>query len=556
MPHERVTAPGHDRQRGLGLLAVAWIEHFGIHGPGDIEGTPLNPAIPGAIPLSDELAGFTMDCYALGADGRRLYDSAFLSRPKGAMKSEWQAFIVLFEGAGPCRFLGWAKGGEIYEQGSFRYIYTPGEAMGRPVRSPYIRILATEEGQAGHIYDTVYLNFTHEVSRLKDFLRHADDAALGRIALPNGGEIVPSTASSSAKDGGKETFVAFDETHLYITPELRRMYATVRRNLAKRKDAEPWSSESSTMYEPGRASVAEATHELALSIRAGKVANPRLLFDHREAPKDADMNDDSRVYADLADAYGDATSYMDFSRLVSEMRDPRNSPDDSRRFFFNQAHAGSSLAFDYEAWKRGMRPQVTALGRLITLGFDGARTQDSTALIATDVETGFQWPIGIWEKPDNARDWLIDETAVDAAVDDAFRDYEVWRMYGDPSKWEMAMARWAGRYGHERVVALPPAMSRRSALMFSAYASAIRGGDVTHSGDPVFSSHIANAHRYTITAKDDDGNNLWIIQKDRVMSPRKIDAAWAGAASWQARLDAVAEGAKPRRKKALVFIRE
>lgn len=538
MPHTRVVSPGHDRDRSLGWLAVAWMEWLLIHGKGDIERTPLRD-----IPLTDDLVGFTVDCYALDEDGHRLYDSAFYSRPKGAAKSEWQAFVAMFEAIGPCRFGGWAKGGEVYEMLDFRYVYEAGEPMGKPVRSPYVRILATEEGQTGNIYDVVYLNFTE--GPLAQILRHADDAALGRIILPNGGQIVPSTASSSAKDGGLETFIAFDETHLYTTNELKGMYNTVRRNLAKRKDAEPWSCETSTMYEPGRGSVAEGSHDLARALESDPERVGRFLFDHREAPASADMWDDESCANGLTEAYGDAISYMPVPRLMSEMRDPRNDPNDSIRYFFNQAHAGSSRAFDFEAWKRGMRPNTVPKGRLITLGFDGSRTQDATALIATDVATGFQWPIGIWERPDNAAPtWRIDGAAVDAAVDDAFATYEVWRLYGDPSKWEMEMANWAGRHGQTRVISLPPAMSRRTALMFAAYASAIRGGDVTHDGSPTFSRHIGNSHKFTINAKDDDGLPLWIIQKDRLMSPHKIDAAWAAAASWQARLDAVAAGAK------------
>src|SRR6185312_13296030 len=102
-------------------------------------------------------------------------------------------------------------------------------------------------------------------------------AGLTRTLLPDGGEIIPSTASNAAKDGGKETFVVFDETHLYVLPELRKMYRTVRRNLAKRKAAEPWSLETSTMYLPGEGSVAEDTHSLAKSIREGRTKLARLL---------------------------------------------------------------------------------------------------------------------------------------------------------------------------------------------------------------------------------------------------------------------------------------
>jgi len=91
-------------------------------------------------------------------------------------------------------------------------------------------------------------------------MERRDAAGLTRVLLPGGGEITPSTASSSAKDGGKETFAVFDESGLMDTPELRRMYAVVTRNLRKRKKAAgTWYLETTTMFAPGRDSVAEAT---------------------------------------------------------------------------------------------------------------------------------------------------------------------------------------------------------------------------------------------------------------------------------------------------------
>jgi len=539
MPHTRVVSPGHDRDRSLGWLAVAWMEALLIHGKGDIERTPVRD-----IPLTDDLAALTVDCYALDEDGRRLYDSVFYSRPKGAAKSEWQAFVAMFEAIGPCRFAGWAKGGEVYEMLDFRYVYEEGEPMGKPVHSPLIRIFATEQGQTGNIYDVVYLNFTE--GPLAQLLRHADDAALGRIVTPNGGEIVPATSGAASKDGANPSFAAFDETHLYTTGELKGVYSTERRNLAKRAEAESWSCETSTMYEPGRGSVAEASHDTAWGMVARPGSGLRFFFDHRDAPASADMWNDESCISGLKEAYGDAISYMSVPRLISEMRDPRNDPNDSIRYFFNRAHAGSSMAFDFEAWKRNARQRIVPKGALITIGFDGARTQDSTVLIGTEVETRFQWPVGIWEKPANVKDWRLEDAPVDAAVEDAFTYYNVWRMVADPNgEWSTQVTRWAGKYGQTRVI-FPPAgrHSRRLGLTFATYAAAIRGGDVTHDGSPAFAQHIGNAHKYPFGAKGDDGLPLWIIQKDRLMSPHKIDAAWAGAVSYQAALDAVAAGAK------------
>lgn len=446
MPLELVTASGHERTRSLGWLASAWIEHFGIYGPGDIAGTPLRPGVEGAIPLTDELVEFTVDAYALDRRGRRLYDSCFYSRPKGSWKSGFAALVALFEALGPCRFAGWATGGEAYEFMDFRYVYQPGEPMGRPIVRPFIRILATEEEQAGNVYDTIYDNLLD--GPLREAFRRKDDIGLTRVYLPDKGEIRPSTASDASKDGGLETHVSFDETHLYITPALRRMYATVRRNLTKRKDAEPWSIETSTMYQPGQNSVAEQSHTLATNILAGKVKRPRLYFNHRQAPANVDLADEKSLRAGLVEAYGDAASYTDFDRKVDEIYDPRNSVEDSRRYYLNQVTAHS------EAW---VTPQevdsiaregyVPPDGDQVTLGFDGARTNDHAALIGCEVESGHLFRVEIWQPEDHGGQ--IPVSHVKEAVAAAFERWDVVGFYADVHLWESAIEDWEQDYGDQ-----------------------------------------------------------------------------------------------------------
>lgn len=78
MPRTRLVAPEHDRSRSLGWLAVAWMEHFVVHGPGAVMGQ--------RVAHGDEYTGFIVDCYAMGearSNNHMLYDSAFWSRPKG-----------------------------------------------------------------------------------------------------------------------------------------------------------------------------------------------------------------------------------------------------------------------------------------------------------------------------------------------------------------------------------------------------------------------------------------------------------------------------------------
>lgn len=550
MPHEVIRAPEHNRSRSLGWLATSWIESMCIHGPGDVADRPLNVNLEGAIPLSNELVSLTVDAYALNASGRRLYDSVFYSRPKGSNKSGYAAWLVCFEALGPCRFAGFAEGGEVFEQMDFRYEYQKGEPMGRPIVYPFIRILATEEKQVGNVYDALHYNLLHGPLRM--MFDREDDIGLGRVYLPGegGGEIRPDTASSAAKDGGKESFIVPDETHLYYKPELIRMYDTVTRNLAKRAAAEPWSFEPTTMYEPGRGSIAEKTHKFAEQIREGSAQAPRLLFDHREAPAGTNIDDDDSLRTGLLEAYGDAADYMDIEGIMLRLRDPRKAKTDSAQFFLNQATAGGGKAFDIVKWDASTvekTKRYRKAGEMIALGFDGSRTRDATSLKATHIASGFQWRIATWERPEHATpDWEVPEAEVDAAVDEAFRTYRVVLFYADTSKWEAAVARWAGKYNHEKdetkaiVVKWPVQLHKKTAVALKAYANAIANSEVLHGDDPVARRHLANAIKLPQNFTDDDGSSLWLIGKEK--DPNKIDDSYAGMLSWQARNDAIARG--------------
>lgn len=496
---ERVTAPAHDRRISLGGLVSAWIEHFAIHGPGDIVGEPVE--------LDDEFFGFVLDAYALDRRGRRLYDSAVLSRAKGRAKSELAAFVAIAEARAPVRFAGFAGPGDRYIDGDFFYPYADGEAMGHPVRSPFIRVLATEETQAGNIYQTVYLNFSTEDCRLH---LGGDAAGLTRIFLPEG-EIRPSTAANASKDGGKESFVAFDELHLYQTAELRGMHATVRRNLAKRRAAEPWSLETSTMYVPGEDSIGERTHALAQKIAQGKIKRPRLLFDHRQAPDDIDLTDEKAILEGLREAYGDFASVMDLRRIVDEIWDPRNAPADSRRFFFNQATSALDAWVTHYQWAGIADPEKRVdPADEIVLSFDGSRRRqyavtDSTAIIGQRVSDGHVFPIGIWEEPANPPpDWTIPAEKIDRVMRETLETFNVAALFADPSKWESWIAGWEKDYGADKRIRVRASrdhpfswwanQSKQTAAAEALY-TAILDGEISHSGDPVLTAHVLNARR-------------------------------------------------------------
>lgn len=552
MPRRVITARDHDRSLSLGWLLLAWMEFFCVHGPGDVQGEPVRHG--------DEISGFIVDCYTFDISGRRLYDSAFLSRPKGCDKSGLGGRVGITEALGPCRFLDWAEGGEVYTDPwglGFKYEYQPGEPMGRPVKVPYIRCLATEEGQTGLVYDTIYFNLTDgPLSQVPGL-----NAGLTRVLLPGGGEITPSTASSASKDGGKETFVIFDETHLYNTPDLRRMYGTVTRNLRKRKKiAGTWYLETTTMFAPGEESVAEGTYRLSEQIEAGKTKRERLLVDHRWGVCEKPENE-TELRAGIIEAYGDAMEWNDVDGLVDEFYDPRSHIVDSRRYFLNAETETSDAWIAAREWDPCANPMaILADGETVTLGFDGSTSEDATALVVCRVEDGYLELFACEEKPPDAgKTWQVDQEAIDAKVKQAFDKFEVVGFYADPPHWQDYVDAWTAEFSGGLQIQATQAhpvewWTNRPTAMVNAlnrFYEAVKTKRLVHDGSTIFRRHVLNARRRTTRAGI-------TISKDYPSSPRKIDAAMAAVLAYEARADAVAAGVltrlrKPRSKRLVRF---
>ena len=345
------------------------------------------------------------------------------------------------------------------------------------------------------------------------------------------------------------------------------MYTTVRLNLAKRKAAEPWSLETSTMYEPGAGSIAEDTHKLAQQIREGQVRRPRLLFDHREAPPVVDLSDETELIAGLREAYGDFADVMDLERILSEVWDPRIPPSESRRKFLNQAdEALDSFLAAYEWAARAAPTRIVADGEAIVLGFDGSKRRrkgvtDATALIGCTLEDGHLFEVGVWEQPSGpaGEGWEVPVALVHAAVEHAFDRFDVVGFYADPSKWESWVSVWEGAYGARlkvRASAAHPVewwmTGGRAQHIVRAtdefHTAVVDGDDFTHDGSYALTRHVLNARqrlgRYGIQ-----------VSKENPDSPNKIDALVAAILARRARRDAVAAGVErsaPQRSKRIV----
>lgn len=519
----------------LGPRVCAWIEKNLVFGPGDLQGQPAR--------LDDEKRALIYRFYELmpqgeknanGKDigGRRRFRRCAVSLQKGSAKTELAA---------------WIAAAELHPDAPVRFDHfdTHGKPWGRGVKSCYIPLVAYTEEQSEDLAYGVLKNILERSPIASDFdigferIMRAGDPASKAMAL---------AGAPDSRDGALTTFAHKDETHRWTLPRLKRAHRTMLANLTKRLIAEPWELETTTAYAPGQGSVAEETADYALDVSEGRISDSRLFFFHRQASDGYDWNDAEQRRAALVEAAGPNAGWKDIEGISDQWQDPRADKEYLERVFGNRPIATAAQAFSATAWAANARPDtLIPIHTMITLGFDGSLNDDATALIATHVETGYQWPLGIWEAPyPRAGEWEVPKAEVDAVLDEAFRTYDVRLMYADPSKWETWLAGWAGKYGAKRVIAWPTTLYRKMATTLRAYGNGINAGDVTNSGDRAFARHVGNAQKLPLNFVDDDGAPLWLIQKERPGSPHKIDAAMAGSMSWQARLDVIAGGAKPR----------
>lgn len=517
-------AKGEKSWPSLGGPICDWIEEYLTFGPGDLLGQP-------AV-LDDEKRALIHRAYQVyprrhRMKGRRRFKRVAFSLRKGSAKTEFAAWIAACElhPQSPVRTVDWDS---------------KGHPIGGGITDPYIPMVAYTEEQTE---DLAY-------AALRAILEHSDlardfDIGLERIMRAGGyGKAVALAAAPSARDGARTTFQHFDETHTMILPRLKKAHRAMLANIPKRRLADAWSLETTTAPVPGERSVAEETMEYAEAISNGTVKDATLFFFHRQASDKHDITKKRGLRAAIVEASGPLAKWSDIPAIMDQWKDPNADPAELERLWLNRPTRASSRAFDVASFKKLAEPKRDIEdGAMVTLGFDGARYHDSTALVATEIESGHQVLLGIWERPHAAKKWEVPEDEVEQVIAAAFERWSVWRMYADPPYWETNVASWAGEHGEKCVVAWPTNRWRKMADAVRAYVNAIAAGELSHDGHLALVRHIGNAFRRNLPRiVDDKGQPMWIIQKERPDSPFKIDVAMAAILSWEARRDALTLG--------------
>lgn len=496
----------------LGYQVADWIEASVVVPDREAAGQPFI--------LSDPQLRFLLWFYRMDPKtGRFAYDrGGTLVAPQKWGKGPFSAAVVLAEAEGPVLPAGWDA---------------DGEPVGRPWATPVIQVTAVSGDQTENVWTALV-----PMIELGHLAADIPDTGETRINLRSGGTIKPVTSAHRSRLGQRITFAVQDQTESWLRSNHGRLLAdNQRRNLAGTggrflETPNAWNEHEDSVAQQTWENDEPGVYRWMADAGPGSIRNKRERRRMLRKVYDGHRDDQPRGWINIDRLESEVVALLDRDQGQAE------------RYFLNRVGSGADSAFDMDKWKAGTRHHEPADGALITVGVDGARWEDSLAIVATEVETGHQWVACLLEAPPNPPDdYEHDLEEADRAMLGLFDRYTVWRAYCDPQRIEKIVERWRGRWGEKTVLEWFTYRDRQICHAVRNYTQSVHAGDQTHADDPRFESHIRNARKDYRNVYDEEKRRMYTLAKDAPMSPRKMDAAMAGTLSWEARGDAIAAGA-------------
>lgn len=470
----------------LGYLVGDWIS--------DSLPSLTDPSQP--FVLTREQARFLVAWYLLDESGDFVYRRGLLEQPKGWGKSPLAGTIALAEFAGPTRYAGKDAEGQPV-----------GKPWGREGAPPaWVQVAASSADQANsNVYSLIWEFLSLNGGKAAEAL--GIDEGRTRLFLKDspGAKLEAVTSEAGSREGQRVTFGVLDETHLW-TPRNRgtALARTLRRNAAKSRGR---CLECANAPEVGAQSIAEETAE------AAKTGGPGILHVANRPSIDptADMADKDLLDL-LAEVYGEA-KWVDPQRILQEVRDPAVPWEEAARYFLNVPGAATSAAIDPATWESLTALQEVEEGTAIAAGFDGSLSQGATALVGC-TEGGHLFPLLVIERPKDAPEgWTIPRNRVREAVASMFEKYDVQAFYCDPYHWRAEIDDWADEHGEEIVLEVATNSRRRFGPMVERFRVAAEEGNLHHPDDGILSRHVLNARLRAAGKAQDDGHELYLLEK-------------------------------------------
>ena len=293
--------------------------------------------------------------------------------------------------------------------------------------------------------------------------------------------IEATTSSVMAMEGPRPTRVIRNETQNWNDSNGGHALASsIDGNLAKDSTGAARLLDICNAYRPGEGSVGQVAREAyeatvgdrceahteldaddwpeCLDCQPPRTLDFGLLYDSLEAPPEAPLTVDAAP-AVVDSIRGDST-WLNLKRILNSIKDPRNSPSESRRKWYNQITAAE------DAWADPRDIDACAVddgledGDTIALFGDGSKSDDATGLIGIRISDGLAQVLHV-QQPKKGQ--IVDRDAVDNAVIAANNRFRVKAFWFDPSHakdddaegdarfWWPLVDEWSRRYGRKFV---------------------------------------------------------------------------------------------------------
>jgi phage terminase large subunit-like protein len=479
-----------------------------------------------------EQARWVLWWYAVDEEGKYAYRNGVFRRMKGHGKDPLAAALALVELCGPV---------------AFSHFDSDGEPVGKGRHAAWVQIVAVSQEQTKN---TMSL-FPVMVSRLlkDDYSLEVNKTIIYSEA---GGRIEAVTSSPHSMEGNRPTLVIRNETQWWVDATAGHDLAgVIEGNVTKIPGSRTLSI--CNAHIPGEDSVAERDYDAWQAVQSGDAVEVGTLYDALEAPAGTPVSEipsereDPEGYLEgiqklregIEIARGDSV-WLPVDAILDSVLDVKNPVTESRRKFLNQVNASEDSWIAPYEWDAVAAPEAKLeKGDRITLGFDGSKSNDWTALVACRVEDGCLFLIKAWN-PVKYPNEVVPREDVDATVRSMFERYDVVAFRADVREFESYVDQWGRDFKKKIKVNASPAspvafdmrgQTKRFALDCERFLDSVLEQELSHDGNVTLRQHVLNARRYPTTF---DAISIRKASKD---SSKKIDCAVCGVLAFGARQD-------------------
>jgi phage terminase large subunit-like protein len=522
---EYVNTPGgHDDPRRLQMLID--MSEVGI------------PVTENMFIPTDEQVRLVLWWYAVDDAGQYIYREGVIRRLKGWGKDPFTAALCLAELCGPV---------------AFSHFDSNGDPVGKPRHAAWVTVAAVSQDQTKNTFSLFPVMISKKLKA-----DYGLDVNRFIIYSAGGGRIEAATSAPASMEGNRPTFVVQNETQWWgqgpdgKVNEGHSMSEVIEGNMTKVEGARTLSI--CNAHVPGTETVAEKAYISWQNIQSGNAVDTGLMYDALEAPADTPISEipsereDPIGYAEGVEklregiivARGDST-WLPVDDIIKSVLSVKNSITESRRKFLNQVNASEDSWLSPQEWDRiavvdpgkALQPK-----QRITLGFDGSKSNDWTALVACRVEDGMLFLVKAWDPSKTGGE--VPREDVDATVHSMFQRYDVVAFRADVKEFEAYVDQWSRTYKKKLKVNASPnnpvafdmrGQQKRFAFDCERLEDAVLERETSHDGNSLLRQHVLNAKRHPTNY---DAISIRKVTKD---SSKKIDAAVCAVLAFGARQD-------------------